>query len=460
MTAVEPQMTVDPSQGSVPPEYRKSQGVTSMEVESEVDLGGLAGLVNHELLEIIRATPFREWANQQKLRAGDIALLNNSVLFRDSGSGTLKNSQYTGVRVGDSGKIILPPLIVTTRARVNVDFKRIPSGSINDFDIKALGQSIDLELQRMGMILTALVSRIGDDEPVSVSFKDGSAIQSLCYEPDLPHVAEVHEEILKIGRLDDIDIVWQATRRKLREAGESAESVSEQFEDAFHRLQEEAGRPVTVGDVTEGAPSILGEITASLGRGLAAYDDALAAYLDSPDTTEPYHELLRIAYNFADGAASLLTLAVGTSDLKPLVSWLTLSSQFSLATTFRALPFSIVGKAKPSLRQYQSIIAQTRNRAFHDVFAFGRPFRIKLTGDAFAEPELRLFREYGQRTKPALEYADRELVELLSGFTRVAERAVPVVFWEKNLDVMRAIVQLATKTRDALVAISEAQPHR
>ncbi len=44
--------------------------------------------------------------------------------------------------------------------------------------------------------------------------------------------------------------------------------------------------------------------------------------------------LLRISYNFADGAKSLLTLVVGLSDLKPLLFWLTVLEQSQLAERF------------------------------------------------------------------------------------------------------------------------------
>lgn len=162
-------------------------------------------------------------------------------------------------------------------------------------------------------------------------------------------------------------------------------------------------------------------------------------------------ELLRISYNFADGAKSLLTLVVGLSDLKPLLFWLTVQEQSQLAERFADLPFSLVGKAKPSIDRYRSVIAGARNRAFHDLFAFGRPFHVRLTGDAFRAPELRLFREHSRRREPALQYDDRELVDLLEDFTRAQERPVPEGFWEKNYEVMRAVAEVGRAMQRALV---------
>ena len=92
----------------------------------------------------------------------------------------------------------------------------------------------------------------------------------------------------------------------------------------------------------------------------------------------------------------------------------------------------MIGKAKPSFERYRNVISSARNRAFHDVFAFGRPFHVRLPGDAFRSAELRLFQEYSRRSRPGLDFEDRALVELLAGFTRVSERPVPLGFWDKT----------------------------
>jgi hypothetical protein len=69
-----------------------------------------------------------------------------------------------------------------------------------------------------------------------------------------------------------------------------------------------------------------------------------------------------------------------------------MTAQSDLTDRFAELPFGLVGRAKPSLGQYRELISGARNRAFHDIFAFGCPFQVSLTGDAFKDAELRLFR--------------------------------------------------------------------
>jgi hypothetical protein len=75
----------------------------------------------------------------------------------------------------------------------------------------------------------------------------------------------------------------------------------------------------------------LTEVIAGVRDQVTAYDDALRAHLKDPDDIEALNEVMRIAYNFADGARELIALVVGLSDIKPLLSWLTINAQCELA---------------------------------------------------------------------------------------------------------------------------------
>jgi hypothetical protein len=150
----------------------------------------------------------------------------------------------------------------------------------------------------------------------------------------------------------------------------------------------------------------------------------------------------------------LITLVVGLSDLKPLLFWLTIAAQSDLTDKFAELPFALVGKAKPSLDRYRTLIAGARNQAFHDVFAFGRPFNVRLGPDAIRDPELHLFREYSRKHGPALDFEDRQVVELLEGLTRVAERPMPMGFWDKNSSVMEGVAEVARALLAGLLLVA------
>jgi hypothetical protein len=63
--------------------------------------------------------------------------------------------------------------------------------------------------------------------------------------------------------------------------------------------------------------------------------------------------------------------------------------------------------------------------------------------------------QHARRSLLHFEFEDRELVELLEGFTRTPENPVPVGFWEKNLVVMESVGSLARAVQKALILIAD-----
>jgi hypothetical protein len=415
----------------------------------------LLDAVDAETARLLDSASLREWLGEANLRRGDLVIFNNSVLSRDGGITTgPKNAKYLCVKVGDDGVPAVPSYVVTMN-RVNKRFKELRERQLSSVHIISLHEAVASEVDRLGVIVRTLVGRIGDDVPSEVKIENVSGLELLRYDPDLGEGARLEDLSLSVGRLDDIDIVWAAVKDEVSRVGFADESkLADQFESAFGDLREAAGRPVDVNDVDPSAPSILGSVIERIEDQIDRYASALEAYHADSSNTEAFNEILRVAYNFADGTKGLLGLVVGLSDLKPVLLWLTIAAQAKLTDRFAALPFALVGKAKPSFDKYRSAIAGARNRAFHDVFAFGRPFHVSLSGDAFKSAELRLFQEYGRKARAGLDFEDKELVELLAGFTRVSERGVPLGFWAKNLDVMRAVADLTRALRDALLLVS------
>jgi hypothetical protein len=389
---------------------------------------------------------------REPLRPGDLLVFNNSFLYREGITPKAKSDKYLG-RVADSKGQPQPPTVVISASRINARFKRIPARTVAQLGTVRLEEAIRAEISQLGTIIFALVALIGPDEPASVDF-GFSDISVLRYEPSQAESAKFHNSTLSLNALDDIDALWSAVQKALAASGGGEDAVlAEHFEDGLANLREAAGRPINLDDVSAGAPSILADVVRRIDEQVKSYKRVLAIHLRKPQDPEALNELLRIAYNFADGAKALLALVVGISDLKPLLFWLTINGQSDLADRFSELPFALVGKAKPSLDRYRAVISAARNRAFHDLFAFGRPFRVQLSGEAFRAPELRLFREF-RRGSPALEFEDRELVDLLEGFTRTPESPVPVGFWEKNLAVMKSVATLALAVQKALILIA------
>jgi hypothetical protein len=413
----------------------------------------LTEAVDEEVERVLKSAAMQEWIGSTRLRPGDFVVFNNSFLYREGVTKSTKNNKYLCVKVSQDGEPTLPVFVMETR--INNRFKHLSAKQVENHQLIDIHAAVEQELSRMGVIVRALVARIGADEPAEIAFDGKRQFETLRYEPDLDQVAEVRGATICLSRLDDIDLVWGAIEEEFLNAGiDGAEDLAEKFESVLGELRESAGRPVDVDDVDPNAPSILSEVLESFEDQVRRYEDALARHTEDPDDAEAANELLRVAYNFADGASNLIVLVIGLSDLKPLLFWLTIASQSDLADRFGDLPFALVGKAKPSLGEYRIVIAGARNRSFHDVFAFERSFRVRLTGDAFKAAELRLFRDYTKRTRPTLDFEDRELVDLLAGFTRASERAVPIGFWEKNLDVMRGVAGVARALRDGLLLVA------
>jgi hypothetical protein len=339
---------------------------------------------------------------------------------------------------------------------VNLQFKRVHSATFAKYPVTDLRTAISEQLSALGVIVFSLVGTISDAQPAEVDITEVDELDALRFDPLIPETASIDDGVISISTLVDLDSVWTAVR-VASEAASFDESklsaLSNCFERKFQELQEESACLVDLADVSDGCPSILSQIITRLESQVAAFGDALAHHRATPDDQDQYNELLRISYNFADGARAFLALLVGVCDLKPILFWMTIAEQLELAHRFAQLPFSLVGVQKPSLDLYRSLIADARNQAFHDIFAFDHPFRVALPGDALRGPELHLFRAFSKRTDSALTFEDRDLVQLFQSLTRTPSRQVPSGFWEGNELVMTGVVEVVTALRRALVVV-------
>jgi hypothetical protein len=326
---------------------------------SEDRLDQVCDAVCKQVGSVLGSRRFQEWAEREKVPLGDLIVFNNSFLHRAQSSNTSKSKLYLCVLLDPNAE----PEVLQVRTHINVTFKHYPAKQLASFTRRDLRSAIADGMGSLGTIVFSLAGTIGKDEPASVTLPSDTGLTVLGYEPDQAETAEVNESAVTVNRLDDIDAVWQAIARSLAEAQvDASDKLSACFEDKFSELREVAARPINVEDVRADAPSILSQIIAGIREQVEAYDKALASHLRDPDNTDALNEVMRIAYNFADGAERFISLVVGLSDLKPLLSWLTISSQCELAERFGDLPFSLVGKAKPSLQKYRSLIAGARNR--------------------------------------------------------------------------------------------------
>ena len=142
---------------------------------------------------------------------------------------------------------------------------------------------------------------------------------------------------------------------------------------------------------------------------------------------------------------NLIRLIVSICDLKPIILWGTIAEHFALSEEFRQLPWTR-SHDKPSLKNYEYIISNSRNRTFHNLFPFRKTLKVSLSNSAIQKPELLIFSEFGQKKNNKLSYHDKELVDILTKFTRAREQRVSDHFWQQNLKVMDAAIELFKKT--------------
>lgn len=423
----------------------------------ETHVEEICSAINDQVESVVASKPFKDWFENESCKPSDLIVFNNSFLFRE-GVKTIKHQKYLCVRVGNAGPA--PVASIAYPGTMNSRFKRLVDRGSGGIPVESLSDNIAEELGGLGLIIRALVGGIGDDEPSAVATEKIKHYQILRYDPRQTDPAKIEDEIVSINRIDDVDAAWQAIEKISGEQGvDLSGKFLEDFEKNFSELREGAYRPIDIDDLSSESPTILNEIISRIDQQVGEYSLALDAHLSKDADSESLKEMLRIAYNFADGIQALAALMIGISDIKPVVFWLTMRDQFELADRFGNLPFALVGKSKPSIPRYRSVIAGARNRAFHDIFSFGRPFRVRLTGEAFQAPELRLFREYASRRDPALDFADRKLVELLEAFTRAPEQPVPRGFWEANREVMDAVAQASRSIRTALLLLVGNRPN-
>ena len=303
---------------------------------------------------LLASDAFGAWKGAETLQVGDLIACNNSFLYRE-GQATTKSSHYVGIEVSDGSNFTLPPVVVVANRRINSQFKRLASKELPKYEIADLETALGEQLPRLGSIVFSLGGRIGEPEAAEVPLGKVPGLDLLKYVPGQSDPAVVSGSVVMLGSIADLDSSWAAVRGAVAGIdGIDADTLGDAFEAAFHAVQEASTRPVDPTDVTEDGPSILSKVLERMEEQVTAFSTVLNQHQRSPDDNDVYNELLRVAYNFADGARAFLRLMVGVCDLKPVLFWLTVFEQVELAHRFERLPFSLVGKGKPSLERYRS----------------------------------------------------------------------------------------------------------
>lgn len=380
----------------------------------------------------------------------DLLLINNSFVFREKRMiKTTKSEKYVCVHVTSGGNFSRSPR-VATGISINSDFKRIPARDTNKLSLVTMKDALKSELDRLGNLVFILIGHI-DDTVVNRHAIQNSDYSELVWDPSSKDSVKLTAPTITISDARNESEVWAQIEVEFsRQEADIPEGLPDAFALAIEKLKDEAVANLVLPSLGNmHSPNMTESIVQVLQEQRDEYADALTKSRNEKILS---NDVLRIAYNFASDAITFIRLIVSICDLKPVVLWGTMDKHFALAESLRNLPWHR-HRNKPALSNYRTTIADARNSAFHNLFPFRKSLDVSLPEDSLQEAKMRIFSEHTKKKQNVLLYQDKELVDLLFEFTRARDRQVSLQFWESNLKVMDATIELCNATGDFLTEL-------
>lgn len=408
-------------------------------------------IIREQIVSITQHPSFIAWFKSVKSNPSDLIAINSSFIFRQDVK-TVKNPKHLALKIGKTGKIHTQPVIIEG-VNFNSDFKLIKIATLKSSPIK-INEAMTGELKNLGLLVLILIGEVQDNIKLEQDVDHGS-ISKLYLDPTSKQNATVAQLSLTVNDTSDEEAIWQELVRQFNGTGRSGEvdqNLRHAIGVALDEIEKDAYALLVLPTKRPSDDTIIDSIINVLKQQRLEYKNALdLSNGEKSRSLQGYNELLRIAYNFSSDAIALLRLIVRICDLKPLVLWGTISHHYYLSEAFRALPWSR-SRNKPPLKNYIQTIADARNSAFHNAFPFRKSLHVDLPGKALSGLSLRIFSSYPRRKENNLRYEDKELVEVLTEFTRAGERQVSSRFWHQNLQVIDETIALFDATKNLLVS--------
>jgi hypothetical protein len=410
--------------------------------------------IRQSISRLLSHDGFKNWLRNENVEAGDHILVNNSFVFRDVS--TTKSEFYLAMIVNSRGKVDPDDPKIASGIRINSDFRRYSCRSRNLPTLIDLDQAVASEISKLGSIIFLLIGQVKDDL-IFEEQVNHSAFGLIRWDPSISQEVDISGNRVTVRDAYNEDEIWRYIEEYFRSQNQNVPSgLHEAISIALDKLQIEAIADVEIPPF--GAPppkeGITDAIVQALREHRKQYGDALNQY-QAGQSPSALNEILRIAYNFATDATKYIRLIVSICDLKPIVLWGTIAEHYALSEEFKSLPRTRSQK-KALLSEYESIIADARNSAFHHLFPFRKTLRASV---ALQKSELFMFSEHTRRGRNQLVYQDKELIDLFLQFTRAREARPPDRFWQQNLRVIDATINLFERTSDFLKSLHSAMGH-
>lgn len=409
--------------------------------------------INEDLSRLIQHKEFQSLKSKEgHLSKDDIVIINNTFLHREIS--TKKDYKYLAFSVNEKGDFDKQVKIAIPGSRINKDIKKFSKSE--NIRVISIDDSVSQELSELGSLVFVLIGELDESlvPETEISSAEFKSIKWLSSSKDL--VSFNGNEII-VKEPFDVDFIWSEIDNYYKT---NNKPIPKDFfvaiNTALRKLQTDAVINLRIPDHTISEDSLIDHFINTLQNEKNHYEKALHLWTESKYADESaYDQLLKISYNFAVDAIRLLKLIISICDLKPLVLWGTIAEHFALSESFRNLNFTR-SKNKALLEEYHEIIADARNRAFHNLFPLQKSIEIFLPDGSVSDVKLRIFTEFGRQNKNQMQFKDKELADVLLQFTRSRLRVISKSFWIQNSQVIEATIQLFIKTSDFLrLLISE-----
>ena len=401
---------------------------------------------------------FTDWLDKDVPVSGDLVLINNSFMYRDKIE-TNKNPYYLALLTKDKG-IEAGELVVTRGSEINANFKRYRKNS-NLPTIISLEEACHQALSTLGRLIFILIGELDFTKEFNQPIQH-RLFNNLVLRPNMDTSLGVEKNNVIIREISDEGTLWNELSAEVKKKGLIEGELPDNLLQPFINSVKELRKNCYVNLVlppphSSYSKTFLDSIVYALDQSAEEYKKSLANWNSGGNEPQGYTDVLRIAYNFAGEAITILRLLVSVCDLKPILLWMTIKEQIELDEAFRCLPW-LHTIHKPSFTEYMNMISGVRNRSFHHLLPFNHTIQVQLDGISIAAKHLRMFPEHSSargKYHIGLEYEDRVLVEILTEFTRAEQRSVLPNFWRSNLDVMTATINLLVATSNALKVLND-----
>ena len=403
--------------------------------------------INEDLSRLMQHKEFRNLTSKEgRLAKDDFLIINNTFLHREIS--TKKDYKYLAFSVNDKGEFDTQVKIAIPSSRVNKDVKKFSKSE--NIRVISLDDSVSQELSELGSLVFVLIGEL--DESLIPEIEIGSTeFKSIKWLSSSKDLISFNGDQIIVKEPYDIDFIWSEINNYYNTNNKPIpKGYFEIITSALRKLQTDAVINLRIPDHTISEDSLIDHFIRTLQNEKNHYEKALQQWIESKYTDESsYDQLLKISYNFAVDAIRLLKLITSICDLKPLVLWGTIAEHFALSESFRNLSFTR-SKNKALLEEYHEIIADARNRAFHNLFPLQKSIEILLPDGSVNDVKLRIFTEFGRQNKNQMQFKDKELADVLLQFTRSKLRYISKTFWLQNSQVIESTIQLFIKTGDFL----------